>query len=340
MARSTEGRKGWRTRATEINYALRGFLGWLAAVIGVAGGGSSLIVGISANATLREWVLSLSLTLIVVIALLTLAYREWTRAKPTRVADTMQNQARASELLRDLHVFLRNRLAQSARGETLSRDAISQARTCIEEILTIYSDVYSIITATKCRLSIKMIDFSEIGSLTADELNMEKSIYVFTLARDRSSKRENKNADLQREKEKLDRLIENTDFVSLWDMTRDDGGFFHSPDLRNEKEYESSSLTFWRTKHANPGSVAIEDWPLPYRSTIVWPIRQEPRAELGLEEYDTVGFLAVDSPSPGAFDIGTNAPIGTILANGLHPILKLYNELDIVLKRQPQGSKA
>jgi hypothetical protein len=334
-----KGRRGWRKLAAEINYPLRGFLGWLAALIGVAGGGTSLIVGITANTTIREWVLSLSLTLIVVIALLTLAYREWSRAKPTRVADTMQNQARASELLRDLHVFMRKKLAQSRSGEVVSSETILQAKASIEEILNVYSNIYSIITATKCRLSIKMVDFGDIGLFSSSEANIGEHIYVFTLARDTSSTRENKNADLKREKEKLDQLIKNTDFLSLWDMEHDDTGFFHSPDLRAEKEYESSSLTFWRTKQENPGSVAIKDWPLPYRSTIVWPIRQEPRSDLGLEGYDTVGFLAVDSPMPCAFDIGTNAPIGTILANGLHPILKLYNELDIVLKRQVQGSK-
>jgi len=339
VAGALKGRAGWRKRAAEITYALRGFLGWLAAAIGVAGGGASLIVGITANISIREWVLSLSLTLIVLIALFTLAYREWSRAKPTRVADTMPNQARASELLRNLHVFLRKKLVQSQRGDAISSEAIFQARSTIEEILTIYSDIYSIITATRCRLSIKLIDFGEIGSLTAEELNNGEIIYVFTLARDSASTRENKNADLKREKEKLDRLIENTDFLSLWDLTHDDTGFFHSADLRSEKDYKSSSLSFWRTRQENPGSVAIKDWPLPYRSTIVWPIRQEPRAEFGIADYDTVGFLAVDSPTPGAFDIETNAPIGTMLANALHPILKLYNELDIVLKRQPQGSK-
>lgn len=339
MSGSARQRSSWRRRAAEINYALRGFLGWLAAVIGVAGGGSSLVVGITANTGVREWVLSLSLTLIGVIALLTLAYREWSRAKPTRVADTMPAQARASELLRNLHVFLRRTLMRSQCGDALSHDVIFQARAIIEEILTIYSDVYSIITATKCRLSIKLIDFGEIGSMTAEELNRGENIYVFTLARDSASTRENKNADAKRENEKLDQLIENTDFLSLWDLTHDDTGFFHSADLRSEKDYKSSSLSFWRTKQENPGSVAIRDWPLPYRSTLVWPIRQEPRGELGIVEYDTVGFLAVDSPTPGAFDLETNAPIGTMLANGLHPILKLYNELDIVLKRQPKGSK-
>lgn len=345
VSQSAKGRLGWKKLAAEINYPLRGFLGWLAALIGVAGGGSSLFVGITANTTIREWVLSSSLTLIVAIALFTLAYREWSRAKPTRVADTMQNQARASELLRNLHVFLRKRLAESRRGTVVSNEAIFQARATIEEILTIYSDVYSIITATTCRLSIKLIDFGEIDfinieAMTTENVSAGENIYVFTLARDSLSTRENKNADAKRESEKLDRLIENTDFLSLWDLTHDDTGFFHSADLRREKDYQSSSLSFWRTKQENPRSVAIKDWPLPYRSTIVWPIRQEPRAELGLADYDTVGFLAVDSPMPGAFDIGTNAPIGTILANGLHPILKLYNELDLVLKRQTKEGKA
>jgi len=339
VSESANGRTGWRKRAAEINYALKGFLGWLAAVIGVAGGGSSLVVGITANSSVREWVLSLTLTLIVLISLLTLAYREWSRAKPTRVADTMPHQARASEILRSLHVFLHKNLMKAQIGGALSSDVIFQARVNIEEILTIYSDIYSIITATKCRLSIKLMDFGEIGSLTAEQLNRGENIHVFTLARDSASTRENKNADAMRENEKLDRLIENTDFLSLWDLTYDDTGFFSSADLRSEKDYKSSSLSFWRTKQENPGSVAIRDWPLPYRSTIVWPIRQEPRAELGIADYDTVGFLAVDSPTPGAFDIETNAPIGTTLANGLHPILKLYNELDIVLKRRSQGSE-
>jgi hypothetical protein len=94
-----------------------------------------LVVGITANTGVREWVLSLSLTLIVVIALVTLAYREWSRAKPTRVADTMPAQARASELLLNLHVFLRRTLMRSQRGDALSHDVIFQARAIIEEIL-------------------------------------------------------------------------------------------------------------------------------------------------------------------------------------------------------------
>jgi len=158
-------------------------------------------------------------------------------------------------------------------------------------------------------------------------------VFIFTLARDRRSAKENKSNDKKREEGKHDKLSANSDFLSLWDPQKDDPGYFFSEDLRQEDTYESSSLNYWRNIEGNPYRTAQDEWPLWYRATIVWPIRQEPRDELGMNDYICLGFVTVDSRVPGAFDEYEHAPFGRILANSLFPVLELYGELSAVVAK-------
>ena len=74
-------------------------------------------------------------------------------------------------------------------------------------MLSIYADVYSMLTSSRCRTCVKMIDVSK---------DDPEDIAIFTLARDQLSSAENREHDKRRAVNRLDALRDNSDFVQLW----------------------------------------------------------------------------------------------------------------------------
>lgn len=114
----------------------------------------------------------------------------------------------------------------------------------------------------------------------------------------------------------VDKVTDNTDFESIVVREKD---FFFCNDLsglRAQGQYKNSHVADGR--------------PMPYESTIVWPIRkihEDDEDYLGVEitdnDQDLVGFLCLDAKSPGAF--GRNeVNIGRTLAAALYFPLRTY----------------
>lgn len=87
-------------------------------------------------------------------------------------------------------------------------------------------------------------------------------------------------------------------------------------------------MNYWRNIARNPNKTVDNEWLLPYRSTIVWPIRREVREDLGICEELCLGFVTVDSFVPHIFIASEHAPLGKILANALFPVVDLYTQLE------------
>lgn len=307
-----------------LRYPFSAFFGWFGTTVGILSGCAALVEYATRNTTTREWVLSMTLGLMTAASLVVLGYREYRLSRRSKFADILTHQEHASEILRDLRLFLRHHA--SVPSTQVPDDVLARARGMIGEVLSIYSDIFSILTSTRCRTCVKLID---VGATSPGE------VHIFTLARDWLSSKENKNHDRVRAEQKLDKLNGNSDFLQLWDPHVDDEGYYLCNNLTREPNYTTSSLNYWRNVAGNPNKSAAV-WPLWYRSTVVWPIRREPRPDLGISGPDCLGFVTVDSHLPNTFVREEHPPLGKMLANSLFPILDLYNTLSGVLASRQQ----
>ncbi|WP_156092604.1 hypothetical protein [Rhodovibrio salinarum] len=308
MLREESIRLAWQS----LKYPLLGFANLVALTVGAVGGVAGVLPLFSASQAINEIVQSAALAIIAIAALGAFGVREVTFLKRRRVANTVNEQRAASETLRDLSTYLDNVLTDHHEGRSLSYREQDWA---VEEfcgLLDYYSRMFSTITSTRCRATIKLI-FVE-----------NHELYVYALARDKISSHEMSTRDERRLELRHDRLEDNEDFKKLFLPDFADSGFYLNNYLPYMNSYESSSLTFWQEIEGDNS-----EWPLPYRSTVVWPIRQDQRRSIGEDESLCIGFLAVDSDSTGVFDQRWTVPIGKTLANSLYHVLLLYNELTL-----------
>lgn len=297
-------------------YPASRLLTFVGTVIGILGGTAAITPIFTNDAAYHQLAQSFALAGIAVASLVAFTAREFIFARRQKLANTVDKQNEAAKTLRDLTSFLLSRLEKLNNSETVERETLSRARLMLEDILEQYASIFSFVTSTRCRICIKLVNGLIDGEM-----------YLFTLARDKISSRENRPHDKRRESELHDLLNNNSEFVSLFSEESGLSSFF-SNDLTTESNYRSSSFNYWKTVDGDPNTPSDENWPLKYKSTIVWPIRQDVREDLGISEMKCVGFLAVDSWSRGAFIERWDAPLGEALASNLFTSLALYAELD------------
>ncbi|HET6630868.1 MAG TPA: hypothetical protein VFG91_13935 [Woeseiaceae bacterium] len=187
----------------------------------------------------------------------------------------------------------------------------------IERCLTATASAFSLTTGVSCRASIKVLAWDQAGS---------GGLHVRTLARDTQSAGRARSED--RDGGRLHRIEENTDF---WLIHRRKCSWFFSGNLPALQHYENSSIPLgWK-----PG----DHWPLPYKSTIVLPIRYvytnddrdslcSREADQGkLDEQDLYGFLAIDAGPRKAFDVRYDVEMGNAIADALVPIFHAYRQI-------------
>src|SRR5690606_4903994 len=127
-----------------------------------------------------------------------LGYREFKLSRESKFAHILTHQEQASDILRDLRVFLRK--FDTAQPADIPQDLLARARNMIGEVLTIYADIYSTLISARCRTCVKLLDVGCADAPSPDEL------FIFTLARDKVSTRENKSHDRKRAVEGADKL--------------------------------------------------------------------------------------------------------------------------------------
>lgn len=108
----------------------------------------------------------------------------------------------------------------------------------------------------------------------------------------------------------VDLVRDNTDFSTLFE-----GAPVY---LCNDLVEEIASG--YRNSHWTPERLA--EWrrsgEYPYRSTVVWPLRELVQREGEESSWDFAGFLSVDSDEVGTFDLDTVQPLGEALAHSAY----------------------
>jgi len=272
---------------------------------------------LGASESWSQWIDRVVISLGFFILLFGLIWRELSRIRKEKYANIQEDLHGIQHIIRDQFTILSLMEGASAQDRRLHAHVV---RENVQECLNRFASIFTLLTGTKCRATIKMI---EPGA------SPDKPV-VYTYMRDVDSERFFDADDLARRDAGSDLLEENTDFSFVFG----EGGerWFFCNDLTAQSNYLNSRdpnlakrnlsgfrglLNFWRPV----------DWNLPYRSNIVWPIRQKPiKADLG-SEFRFVGFLTIDSRHRGVFDIKFDTHLGASIADSLYYMLVRLDEV-------------
>jgi hypothetical protein len=251
------------------------------------------------------------------ILLFGLIFRELSRIRKEKFANIMNDLHSISHIVRDQHTILDAMAQQNVEEFTLHAYLIKQNT---QQCLNHFASIFSILTGTKCRAAIKLI---EPGN---DPLRP----VVYTFKRDSDSMRFSKADDEDRRTKGVDFLDANTDFKSVFGKTG--SRWFFSNDLTTRSNYLNSRdeklsgrhLTFFESllNWSKP-----QQWALPYSSGIVWPIRQRPIDGLSQAETSFVGFLTIDGSHRRVFDERFDVYIGASVADSFYSMLIRLDEV-------------
>jgi hypothetical protein len=239
--------------------------------------------------------------------------REASRIRKERYANTFDKLHAIGSKVKDLNTFL---LRQST-GHTVGLGDLRRAvRVDLEKILDNLSDIFSMITGTVCRTAVKVI-FEE-----------NNTVYVYTLVRDSRSTENNSRSDKERLESRQDKLEGNEDFFSIFEEKID---YFVDNNLPARRDYKNTSFLVYGPRP--PGTTFMSQWftsigwTLPYRSAMVFPIRQLEPTTGGEEELGCIGFLSVDSAFRKVFERRFDGPLGATVASALFHPLSVYVKL-------------
>jgi hypothetical protein len=201
----------------------------------------------------------------------------------------------------------------------------------IEGVLDRFAAVFSVVTGTRCRAAIKLIEQDK----------KTKKYFVYTLSRDQDSNRLCREMDKQRCDSRSDLVENNYDFKTLVNHYSPTTRCFICNDLTIKKDYYSSSCEVYEKR---TGSLDFfekigyllkkEKWVLPYKSTIVWPIQQREEDLPFVENTICIGFLTIDSESRGVFEERWDFEVGATVADALFHTIKNFSMLENVLEKK------
>lgn len=216
-----------------------------------------------------------------------------------------------------IHV-LRDELATTAEW---NRNRLTEV---MARVLTSFSSAFTTILGSPCRSCIKVIRIEppqgrELKSLSHSEC-LEYS-YARTLSRDQITAGQIGHQDRTATEAPIQG---NTAFRFLFEDCR--RRFFpgnNLPRMMKQGQYANTSVH----KYCAQGD---HDWSLPYRSTLVWPIRMKLAEAPGsgiAERQNLLGFLCVDAVVTDRFRPEIDFEIGALLADALYSFLVQFGEL-------------
>lgn len=227
----------------------------------------------------------------------------------------LSNEHRHAQAVIYLHYI--NHVYRDFHGEQ-PRPRLDDAKSFIEDVLNQISSCFTLVTGKACRVCLKELR-SDLTLTTPFRCS-------------RSQKTQPANDEQQH------RLDQNTDFYNLWHAIEGCIRFYYSNDLPYDyriRKYENSSFE----KQGLPkvrsvlGFSWISYWPLPYRSTLVLPIRYLKSFKpppVGSTKptpgWNFWGFLCVDCNSRRVFHDRLSPELGLAFADLLWVVFEKLRE--------------
>jgi|GEM_PF-3329111 len=197
----------------------------------------------------------------------------------------------------------------------------------LKDILNNTANCFSLITGSKCRSSLK---------------ELKNDLTIDTICRDSYS---GSNINIKKKFSKI-KLSENTDFYNLWYSLEGCSRYFISNDLIKLfklGKYKNSSFSLYgsipKEKKFLGLFLKINNWSLPYKSTIVLPIRYvgafkppEKKQKTKIDndsDWNIWGFLCIDANKKNAFDTVYAPELGATFADILFLLFNDLGKFDI-----------
>lgn len=237
-------------------------------------------------------------------------------------------KARYAEAIRIFHPIAHILRDSFYRLDQMDQNAFEAA---LEKILDALAAGFQRTTGTKIRACIKRLEVEGgIEALQAISIPMRKSdiIHADLFVCDNHSvwlkKTEAKYPDDK------NRLARNSAFLSIFNGENNYYIENNIPLAYKRRRYENSS--FARYGHGMPGK---PNWVLPYRSTMIWPIRKlTDKSELARKDkladhHDIFGFLCVDSESRYVWANRYDSEVGAAVADMLFAFMDTWFQRNI-----------
>ena len=243
------------------------------------------------------------------ILLFGLLFREITRIRKEKYANIQEDLHGIQHAIRDQLTIL-DLMEGKSEDKILLHGSIVEKN--VQDCLNRLATIFTLLTGTKCRATIKMIEAGE---------NDEPVVYTFM--RDEDSERAHQFEDQSRRDGEEDLLDENTDFKFVFGT--EGHRWFFCNDLPSQSNYLNSRDKNLANRNLAGYRAFLNmwkpiDWNLPYSSTIVWPIRQKQIPALNAD-FSFLGFLTIDSRHRGVFDERFDTHLGSGVADSLHYML-------------------
>jgi hypothetical protein len=247
------------------------------------------------------------------------AVRQWNTIRKEKYANiTPLLHMLFHQVRDDLDTYIRTKEPKGGKAEEYEVFS-NNCKIVFGRILDQLNSVFTSITSTHCRTSIKVLTRTD-------------RMYVCTLSRDQGSRQKWLRLDNKRLRDNLDPLEQNEQFAKLFNDNEEIWHYFCN-DLTTESNFRCTSIAAYRPEHARSlvtgerwrfWPFQRNSWPLPYKSTIACVIRQGPfdlRPDIPSE---VLGFLTVDSESRGVFEERWDSPIMLAVADALYLPLRAY----------------
>lgn len=267
---------------------------------------------------------NLPVALLCVVLVLWVFGREFYLARKQKYANITPHYAsislHASRLSTDLIDDIAHTRRERNHNTKVTDEVFSEK---IGRILDDFAAMFDLLTATKCRTSIKVV----VRPPTSDT----NEAHVFCFARDHTSSVSNKISDIKRAKENFDLISSNTDFQSLLFNEGPSQDHYINNNIHksiSNGTFKSSSIAWFRRARIDIGEYSAPTYHvLPYRSTMVWPIRTFDTTQRNIDESKFIGFLCVDSEHRNVFSPRFDKSLGLAVASQLVGLFYLKQQL-------------
>jgi hypothetical protein len=222
----------------------------------------------------------------------------------------LHRYAQATFFVHYVNHIIRDQIASLEAGKK------SDLKELLQDIVDAVANCYSILTARRCRCCIQ-------------EITPQRN--VVTIVRDSITSTQSANTD-----SKPHNIEANTDFESIWYGRDGCPRYFISRNLvklwRTNQYRNSSFQVYGQPKTMSfLGMTFVTRWTLPYKATIVWPIRYVPEEArwptLNLDSLPSDkrpfvwGFLCVDSGARNSFESIYGPELGAAFADVIFSLL-------------------